>query len=343
MKFPVRTITLTAAALAVWSAPCLSAPEPLSATIQTTEGQPIALYIISATPDQITYSLDPSGAGPRVMLRSLISDIAISPPDGWGPVQAKFDAGLYEEVVEPLAEYARDYAGLRAIRDSVGSLAKLYHLITLRAVGQFDLLGRELAALPEAPLVLNDELQQELDFLTGWAHYGNERWDLLGAFLSTFEDTTVPDEVSLRPFRQVGLARVAELCFLRARLREHQGQTHAAINDYYAAMTINLGSPEWLRRKVVLSALKLTDQILNEQEQHPVARFDAHALALLADRSFGNGDLPAALRTHLERPDGLPTPPGQVVSRRPEGEDDDEDDEDADDEAGMEAAEPAAE
>ncbi len=322
--------TILAAVAVALFAPAAARATPLSTTVLTADGRPVAMYIISATETEITYSLDPSGAGPRTMLRSQIAELTIHPPEGWAQLQNMFDAGAYSEALESLAQTAETYASLRSVQDSIGSISKLYHLIALKATGDFATLAREVEALAANPITLNEHFENELTFLRAWALYGRERWDQLGQFLAQYENNDAPAELASKPFRDIGLAKIAELNFLRGRLREQQGNREGAINDYYAAMTVNLGSQKGITRESVMAALRLIDEAINEDPAHPTATFEAHALAVLAQRLTANGELPAAYRGYLERPDGLPGSPQRAAAP---ADDDDEDDAEDDDEA----------
>lgn len=343
-RIPARlTAALAAVALVVtlWS-PCAAHAAPLSTTVLTADGRPVAMYIISATPTEITYSLDASGAAPRTMSRDQIAELTIHPPEGWAQLQNMFDAGAYAEAVESLGQTAETYAGLRAVRDSIGSVAKLYHLIALKATGDFATLAREVDALADNPLTLNEHFEAELDFLRAWALYGRERWPQLEQFLTQFEHEQAPGELASKPFRDIGLPKVAELNYLRGRLRENQGNREGAISDYYAAMTVNLGSQQAITRAATMAALRLTHEALQEDPNHPTATFEAHALAVLAQRFTDNGELPVAFRGYLERPEGLPGTQQRAAAPaededEDEGEGEGEGEDEGEDEAGEDA------
>lgn len=254
--------TLLAPVLLFLSQATWSHAEPLRAVaVVTSSGQTVAGTVSSA--DAAAILFQPKDGSPMMIPLSTLSSLKIEEPKDWSSALGALRSGKFEEAAKLFAQLSQAHQGIRPLKDSYGSLAKLYHLRALRGAEKWDSLAAELKLLPGAPLVLTTSLDQELKDLYAYAMISSKDAVGLGAYLSSWEDKpAAKDQVpSLKPTPPT---RQASLHLLRGHYLELSGKP-SALTEYRKAHLLAHGHDS----SISLPALRKVIQALEKSAQNP--------------------------------------------------------------------------
>jgi len=274
----------------------------LQATILNVNGETTPGFVIGADKEGILVSTTADGATSFKLPFQNIKDYNMEEPKGWSAALAVYQSGNYAEAEKQFETLGQSLEKLVPLRDSFGSMAKYYHFSSLQKQGKF----KELAAVFERqlanPLSLNEGFQEDIQDLQGWTIVGKQDWVALMAYLQGFEDKAAKGSLPQAPFKKASRSRLSSLSFMRALLEEHDGKKELALLDYHGALTLNLGSDASLTAQAAKSALRLTDELLQQKPDHTQLKRQAYALAVIYRDLSAKGQLPPELAKLAEKP-----------------------------------------
>jgi hypothetical protein len=248
--------------------------EPLRAVaVVAASGQTVAGSVSSADATAILFQ--PKDGAPVMLPLNTLSSLKIEEPKDWSAAMGALHRGKFDEAARLFAQLSQAHQGLRPLRDSYGSLAKLYHLRALRSAEKWDSLSKELKLLTSAPLVLTQRLDQELKDDYAFAMLGTKDATGISAYLSQWEQQPqAKKDQPPSPFKPMPPVRRATLHLLRAQLLEISGKPDYALAEYRLAHTLGQGHDT----SISLPALQHTIQHL---KQNPGSKTEVTALEKL--------------------------------------------------------------
>ncbi len=302
-KMPATTLALGCLMMTSASA------EPLQATISLKTGKVTAGYVTGAEADGVMLSVQPDGGGASKIPNDQIANLNMEEPKGWAQALSVFTAGDYAKAEGMFATLANEFDSLVPLRDSYGSLARLYHFRCLKQLGKLTELAAAIDKQLANQLSLGDFYQGYYDDVKGWAILGKEDWLALGSYIQSYEEEQLGSSLPQKPFQKLSEARVAALCFLRAKWHESQGDPDTALIDYHRAITFNLGAGRSLRARALEESLRIMAAKVEKKPTDGALRKRAHAVAVLYRDLAGAGEVPAEYKPLLTKPEDPAPPP----------------------------------
>lgn len=276
--------------------------EPLQATITMKTGKVTAGYVTGAEADGVLVSLQPDGGGAFKVPNEQIVDINMDEPKGWSTAVSTFSAGRHAEAEGIFSKLATEYDKLVPLKDSYGSLSRLYHFRCLKQLGKLEELSSAMDKQLANPLSLGDFYQSYLDDIKGWAILGKKDWLALGSYIQSFEQEQLTSSLPQKPFQKLPESRQAALSFLRAAWNESQGNADLALIDYNRATTLDFGADRSLRAKALTAALRILAEKVEKKPGDKTLRQRAYSTAVVYRDLVGAGQVPETYKPLLEKP-----------------------------------------
>ena len=280
----------------------LRAADPLSISIINNSGEITNAFVLGAESDGIVLTMQQGGGNSFKMPIQNIREYNIEEPKGWALAVATFTGGDFANAEKLFAQLGADYEKLIPLRDSYGSLARLYYFRSLREQGKFAELATAMDKQRAAPLSLGAYYNADLVELQGWAWVGKKDWQALETYLKDFQEEDAQKLLPQPAFKDLPPARLASLAFMRGLWHEQQKRPDLANVDYSRAMTVDFGSNPYIMAQATLGCLRIVDARLQAKPDDLGLKRNAHALAVTFRDISGSGNIPAEFAKHLEKP-----------------------------------------
>lgn len=290
---------------------------PLNATLSLKSGKVTAGYVTGAESDGILLSVNPEGGGASKIPNDQIVDLNMEEPKGWSTAVTTFTAGNYEAAEKMFASLANEYDALVPLRDSYGSLARLYYFRCLQQLGKLAELATAMDKQLANQLSLGDFYRGYYDEVKGWSILGKEDWLALGSYVQSYEEEQIGSALPQKPFQKISESRIAALCFLRAKWHESQNNQDMALVDYHRAITYNLGADRSLRAKSLAESLRILAGKLEKKPTDKTLQNRAYAVAVLYRDLAGKGEVPEAYKPLLTKPESTEPPAPPKAEEKP--------------------------
>lgn len=283
--------------------PCaLHAADPLSISIINASGEITNAFVLGAEPDGIVLTMQQGGGNSFKMPIQNIREYNIEEPKGWSLAVATFTGGDFANAEKLFAQLGNDYEKLIPLRDSYGSLARLYYFRSLREQGKFAELAVAMDKQRAAPLSLGAYYNADFIELQGWAWVGKKDWQALETYLKDFQEEDAQKLLPQPAFKDMPPARIAALSFMRGLWNEQQKRPDLANVDYSTAMTVDFGSSPYIMAQATLGCLRIIDGRLQAKPDDLGLKRTAHALAVIFRDISGSGTVPPEFTKYLEKP-----------------------------------------
>ncbi len=283
----------------------LNAAEGLNISIINNAGEITNASIIGADVDGLLLSQG-GGNSFKLPLQN-VKEYNIEEPKGWSVALATFVGGDYANAEKLFAQLSADYEKLIPLRDSYGSLARLYHFRSLREQGKFSELAVAMDKQRAAPLSLGAYYNSDLVELQGWAWVGKKDWQALETYLKDFQEVDAQKLLPQPAFKDMPPARLAALSFMRGLWNEQQKRPDLANVDFSTAMTVDFGSNAYVTAQATLGCMRVIDGRLQTKPDDLGLKRQACALAVTFRDLSGGGKVPEEFAKYLEKP---PEPAG---------------------------------
>ncbi len=277
--------------------------EPLQATVSLKTGKVTAGYVTGAESDGILLSVQPDGGGAFKIPNEQIVDLNMEEPKGWAAALNSFTAGNFAESEKQFSALADEFDKLVPLKDSYGSLARLYYFRSLKQLGKLTELSTAMDKQLANQLSLGEFYQGYYDDIKGWSILGKEDWLALGSYVQSYEEEQLGSSLPQKPFQKLPESRIASLCYLRAKWHESKGDADTALIDYHRAITYDLGSDRALRAKALAECLRIMAAKVEKKPTDKALRNRAYAVAILYRDLAGKGEVPETYKPLLTKPE----------------------------------------
>lgn len=293
--------------------PSTQAAEPARVTILKTDGKKMIGYIRNTNDKGIQFSYteqDPQPIGvPHTDIRAVSFD---EEGDIIGPARYAYSRHQWEEAEKAFREVAEEYEYLWGIkREQLGNFAseaRFFQIDCLRRLGYYSELGDALATQSGQSLesTIDEVHLPKLRLLQMWSHTAAEDWDTLEAALKDYEKPMVGKQAELFdvPLFKPDLppSEIAQLSFMRGRMFEAREKSAQALDEYYAAMTMDYGEEKILTRDAMKSALYIQSKSPTLEKSYNEQK-ELHSLAVFYKEAYNDGEIDALYMEYLKAPE----------------------------------------
>jgi len=275
--------------------------EPLKAFL-TEKGSQLerTVFVLESDNKGVKISATASGANARVIPHSKIVSIFFEEPSGWSQAMAVFEKGDHVQSAKLFKDFAKKYKKTASYKDSYGALARFFQIDSLRRSGDIKAMVYAVEGLDRKPVTLNESYQGQLELFRCWEQAGKERWERLQEILTGYEVAKKNGAPGQAGFKNMPPAELVQVAYLRGLASEKNGDTSAALNDYYRAFVLGRGAEASVAKKAItasLGILKNSPSIATDQK----LRKEAYMLTVVYTGQFG-GELPAEFKEFAKDP-----------------------------------------
>lgn len=314
---------LLAAVLLSPTAPSVlqAAPGEARAMIQLPDNSRRTGFIQNSNEQAIQFSTDQGVPGQAFALNQ-IKIAFLEANEIMASGRQAYNRADYKTAATEFGRVSDEYKTLAFIPDNFACEARYYQLDCLRRLGDLKAMA-DLQASPvtkNIPTKLNETYRRPFQFLGIWAAVGADQWDSIKGIVANAQVPVTGDMkmLSAPVWQKMSLGELSQMAYLRGKILEKEGNTRAALDDYWRAATLTQGNDPAVRNLAIQGAmgiLKANPKIAAGPENNP-ALWELQSAAWVYKKAFNKGEAPLGFGEYAIKPQ-MPEVP-MVKAQAPE-------------------------